>query len=180
MLHRFRTALIVLCTLALVACSNGIVKRVSEPAASLQQLTVRADGNWTVALRLQNFSSMPMTFDDVSLALTVGDSDAGTLQVKPGISIGGTSADVINVDLVPSSTARLVVADALASNRTLAYALKGTVAATPQERSSAASTSAAAAPSTRPPACPACCAEPAFRRGARRRSLCPDQIETYR
>ena len=117
MLHRFRTALIVLCTLALVACSNGIVKRVSEPAASLQQLTVRADGNWTVALRLQNFSSMPMT-----------------LQVKPGISIGGTSADVINVDLVPSSTARLVVADALASNRTLAYALKGTVAATPQEK----------------------------------------------
>ena len=116
MLHRFRTALIVLCTLALVACSNGIVKRVSEPATSLQQLTVRADGNWTVALRLQNFSSMPMTFDDVSLALTVGDSD-GTLQVKPGISIGGTSADVINVDLVPSSTARLVVADALASNR---------------------------------------------------------------
>ena len=103
MLHRFRIALIVLCTLALVACNNGIVKRVSEPAASLQQLTVRADGNWTVALRLQNYSSMPMTFDDVALALTVGDSDAGTLQAKPGISIGGTSADVINVDLVPSS-----------------------------------------------------------------------------
>ncbi len=114
MLHRFRIALIVLSTLALAACGNGIVKRVSEPAASLQQLTVRADGNWTVALRLQNFSSMPMTFDDVSLALTVGDSDAGTLQAKPGISIGGTSADVINVDLVPSSAARLVVADALA------------------------------------------------------------------
>ena len=120
MLHRFRIALIVLCTLALVACNNGIVKRVSEPAASLQQLTVRADGNWTVALRLQNFSSMPMTFDDVSLALTVGDNEAGTLHAQPGISIGGTSADVINVDLVPSSAARLVVADALASNRTLA------------------------------------------------------------
>ncbi|MFY2980681.1 hypothetical protein ACOQLH_34930, partial [Klebsiella pneumoniae] len=79
----------------------------------------------TVALRLHNYSSMPMTFDDVALALTVGDSDAGTLQAKPGISIGGTSADVINVDLVPSSAARLVVADALASNRTLAYGLKG-------------------------------------------------------
>ncbi len=134
MLHRFRIALIVLCTLALVACNNGIVKRVSEPAASLQQLTVRADGNWTVALRLQNYSSMPATFDDVALALTVGDSDAGTLQAKPGISIGGTSADVINVDLVPSSAARLVVADALASNRTLAYGLKGTVAATPRKK----------------------------------------------
>ncbi|KAG1316896.1 hypothetical protein G6F63_015887 [Rhizopus arrhizus] len=55
-----------------------------------------------------------MTFDDVSLALTVGDSEAGTLQARPGISIGGTSADVINVDLVPSSAARLIVADALA------------------------------------------------------------------
>ncbi len=134
MLHRFRFALIVLCTLALAACSDGIVKRVSEPAASLQQLTVGADGNWTVALRLQNYSSMPMTFDDVSLTLTVGDTEAGTLQAKPAISIGGTSADVININLVPSSGARLVVADALAGNRTLAYGLKGTVAATPQEK----------------------------------------------
>jgi hypothetical protein len=33
MLHRFRIALIVLSTLALAACGNGIVKRVSEPAA---------------------------------------------------------------------------------------------------------------------------------------------------
>jgi len=134
MLHRFRTVLIVLCTLTLAACGDGIVKRVSEPAASLQQLTVQANGDWTVALRLQNYSSMPMSFDDVSLALTVGDTDAGTLQARPGISIGGVSADVINVNLTPSSAARLVVADALAGNRTLAYGLKGTVAATPQEK----------------------------------------------
>ncbi|WMJ69887.1 LEA type 2 family protein [Stenotrophomonas sp. 24(2023)] len=134
MLRRFRTALIAVSLLALAACSNGVVKRVSEPAASLQQLTVQADGRWSVALRLQNFSSMPMTFDDVSLALTVGDTDAGTLQAKPGISIGGVSADVITVDLQPSSAARLVVADALASNRTLAYGLKGSVAATPEEK----------------------------------------------
>ena len=134
MFQRFRSAAILLSLLALAACNNGIVKRVSEPAASLQQLTVRADGNWTVALRLQNYSSMPMSFDEVSLALTVGDTAAGTLQARPAISIGGVSADVINVDLVPSSAARLVVADALAGNRTLAYGLKGTVAATPQEK----------------------------------------------
>ncbi|WP_164275550.1 LEA type 2 family protein [Stenotrophomonas sp. B1-1] len=132
MLHRFRIALIILCTLALAACSDGIVKRVSEPAASLQQLTVRADGGWTVALRLQNFSSMPMTFDDVALALTVGDTEAGTLQARPAISIGGVSADVVNLEFTPSAAARLVVADALAGNRTLAYSLKGTVAATPE------------------------------------------------
>lgn len=138
MQHRFRNALIVAfvaaTTLALAACNNGVVKRVSPPAASVQQLTVRADGGWDVALRLQNFSSMPMRFEDVSLALTVGDQAAGTLKTTPGLSIGGVSADVVTVQLQPSSGARLVVADALAGNRTLAYALKGTVSATPQEK----------------------------------------------
>ncbi|KAF1015812.1 MAG: hypothetical protein GAK31_01291 [Stenotrophomonas maltophilia] len=134
MLRRFRTALIAVSLLALAACNNGVVKRVSEPAASLQQLTVNADGNWSVALRLQNFSSMPMRFDDVALALTVGEAEAGTLKATPGISIGGVSADVITLDLQPSSAARLVVADALAGNRTLAYGLKGSVSATPEEK----------------------------------------------
>jgi len=131
---RFKTALIALCALALAGCNDGIVKRVSEPAASLQQLAVEADGSWNVSLRLQNYSSMPMRFDDVALALTVGDAAAGTLNVKPAISIGGVSADVIEVRLQPSSQARLVVADALASNHTLAYALEGSVTATPEEQ----------------------------------------------
>ncbi|MCF7752106.1 LEA type 2 family protein [Bacillus subtilis subsp. subtilis] len=138
MYHRFRSilllALVAGTTLALAACGNGVVKRVSPPAASVQQLTVRADGGWDVALRLQNFSSMPMVFDDVSLTLTVGEEDAGTLTAKPAVSIGGVSADVITLRLQPASSARLVVADALAGNRTLAYALKGTVSATPLEK----------------------------------------------
>lgn len=136
--HRFRNVLILALltgtTLALAACNSGVVKRVSPPAASVQQLTVRADGGWDIALRLQNFSSMPMTFDNVSLALSVGDETAGTLKATPALSIGGVSADVITLQLQPSSSARLVVADALAGNRTLAYALKGTVSATPQEK----------------------------------------------
>lgn len=134
MFRRLRTAALVLSVLALAACSPGVVKRVSEPAASLQQLTVNADGSWQVALRLQNFSSMPMRFEDVALQLAIGDSPAGTLATRPDVSISGASADVINVTLKPSSAARLVVADALATNRTLAYALEGTVAATPEDR----------------------------------------------
>lgn len=134
MFHRVRTALFVLSVLALAACSQGVVKRVSEPAASLQQLTVNADGSWQVALRLQNFSSMPMRFDDVALQLRIGDSLAGTLATRPDVSISGVSADVVQVTLTPSSAARLVVADALAGNRTLAYSLVGTVAATPEDR----------------------------------------------
>ena len=134
MLRRFRYTLIVLSVLALAACGEKVVKRVSEPASSLQQLTVNADGSWKVALRLQNFSSMPMRFDDVALQLQIGQSPAGTLAAQPGVSISGASADVVAVTLRPSSAARLEVADALAANRTLAYSLQGTVAATPEDR----------------------------------------------
>ena len=120
--------------LAMAACGGGVVKRVSEPAASIQQLSVAADGNWEVQLRLSNFSSMPMRFASVSLKLTVGDAEAGTLQSSPALEIGPESADVVTVALVPSSAARLLVADTLAGRRALPYTLEGSVAAAPRDR----------------------------------------------
>ncbi|SBV36473.1 conserved exported hypothetical protein [uncultured Stenotrophomonas sp.] len=67
---RFRPqyVLIAFLALTLAACGSGMVKRVSEPAAGIQQLTVGNDGNWEVELRLRNYSSMPMRFDDIALA----------------------------------------------------------------------------------------------------------------
>ena len=121
-------------SLALAACGGGMVKRVSEPAAGIQQLTVANDGSWDVELRLRNYSSMPMRLDDVSLRIKVGDEAAGTLNAAPGLSIGPESADVIKVRLQPASPARIVVADALAGGRSLFYELEGTVKATPEEK----------------------------------------------
>lgn len=134
MRQRIQYALIALCVLALSACGGGVVKRVSEPAASIQQLTVGADGSWALELRLRNYSSMPMSFDNVTLKLTVGDQEAGTLQASPALSIGPESADVVSVTLQPASAARIVVADTLAGGRSLPYQLEGSVSATPQER----------------------------------------------
>jgi len=133
---RFRPqyALTAMLALLLTACGSGPVKRVSEPAASIQQLTVGNDGNWEVDLRLRNYSSMPMRFDSVSLAVKVGDEAAGTLSATPGLSIGPESADVIKVRLQPASAARLVVADALAGSSTLFYELEGGVSATPEDK----------------------------------------------
>lgn len=121
-------------SLALAACGGGMVKRVSEPAAGIQQLSVANDGSWEVELRLRNYSSMPMRFDDVALRIKVGDQAAGTLAATPGLSIGPESADVIKVRLQPASPARIVVADALAGGRSLFYELEGTVKATPEEK----------------------------------------------
>lgn len=130
---RFRPycLLIALAALALASCSST-VKRVSEPAAVIQQLSVGIDGNWDVELRLRNYSSMPMNFDDVALQVKVGDQTAGVLSVAPGVSIGGESADVVKARLQPSSPARIVMADALAGGHSLFYELEGDIKATPE------------------------------------------------
>ncbi|WP_045727233.1 LEA type 2 family protein [Xanthomonas sp. GPE 39] len=129
-----RLGLLMMCTTLLSACGDGMVRRVSDPAASLQQLTVNPDGSWKVELRLQNYSSIPMRYDSLRLDLGVGGEAAGTMQATPAISIGPETADVVNVAVRPSSAARLAIADALASHHSLEYTLKGSIAATPEEK----------------------------------------------
>lgn len=120
--------------LAVAACSTGPVRRISEPAASVQQLTVRADGSWELALRLQNYSSIPMRFDRVDLGLALGGDDAGRIVATPGMAIGRESADVVTVTLAPTPAARIRIADVLAGGRSVAYTLDGTLHAAPEDR----------------------------------------------
>ncbi|MDQ3228978.1 MAG: hypothetical protein M3Q13_04495, partial [Pseudomonadota bacterium] len=118
--------LIVLLTMLAACGGSGMVRRVSEPAASIQQITVRANGSWAVDLRIENFSTVPTRFDAVSLAINMGGQAAGTLQGNAGISIGPESAEVVTLSHTPSSGARIVLADALSGNRTVNYSFKGT------------------------------------------------------
>lgn len=121
------------CALLLAACASGPVRRVSEPAASIQQLTVRANGSWSVDLRIENFSSIPMRFDAVDLALTIGEQAAGNVTAQPALSVGPESADVVTVVFTPQVAGKLAVADALAGGRSIDYALEGRLDATPDE-----------------------------------------------
>ena len=125
--------LLLLLALSLVACAGRGGKRISEPAASIQQLTVDARGGWQVRLRLQNYSSVAMQFDSVNLSMGIGGANAGLLQAHPGLNVAPESADVIDIPLSPSAEAKLLVADALAGGRGIAYSLKGSLAATPDE-----------------------------------------------
>ena len=121
----------------LAACSSGPPRRVSEPAASIQQLTVQADGRWSIELRLQNYSSIPMRFENVSFDFKVGDEAAGTLATQPALTIGPESADVVTVAFDPSANARLWLAGMLADGRGIGYRLEGTVSAAPADRGKA-------------------------------------------
>lgn len=119
--------------LLLAGCASGPVRRVSEPAVGIQQLTVHADGSWAVDVRIDNFSSIPMRFNALELKLGVGGQDAGTLSAQPALDIGPESADVVSVQLKPQALARLQVADALAAGHGIAYSLAGNVRATPED-----------------------------------------------
>lgn len=109
------------------ACAGGPVRRVSEPAANVQQLTVHADGNWSVDLRIDNFSSVPMRFDVVALRMTLDGQPAVALRATPALSIGPESADVVTVRAAPDAPARIAIADALARGRSIGYRLEGTI-----------------------------------------------------
>ena len=122
------------CAALLAACASGPPRRVSEPSARVQQLTVRADGSWSTDLRIENFSSVPMRFDAIDLAISIGDSAAGSLRAQPAITVGPESADVVTVTLAPSAAAKFAIADALAQGRGISYSLRGTVTATPVDR----------------------------------------------
>jgi hypothetical protein len=118
--------------MALLAACGGPVRRVSEPAAGIQQLAVAADGSWTVDLRIDNFSSVPMRFDRVDVAVTIGGAPAGRMIGTPGLQIGPESADVASLRMTPGPEARLRIADALAGGRGIDYALDGRLDAAPE------------------------------------------------
>lgn len=131
-MKRLATIVIAATCLLLAACASGPPRRVSEPAANIQQLTVRMDGSWSLDVRIDNFSNVPMRFDALALAMSVGDVPAGTLSARPGLSIGPESADVATVTLAPSSAARIIVADALARGTSVRYTLEGGIDAAPE------------------------------------------------
>ena len=127
-----RASLPFLAAALLGACASGPPRRVSDPAASIQQLSVRADGSWAVDLRINNYSNVPMRFDRVDLALAFDGQPPATLRASPALSIGPESADVATLEIAaPPPGARLALADALAGGRRIGYHLEGTIDATP-------------------------------------------------
>ncbi len=134
--HAWSTACVTLLAAALLlaGCGSGPVRRVSEPAASIQQLTVRTDGRWDVQLRLDNFSSVPDALQrTTNIQIAFDNGAAGSVQAQPQISIGPESADVVSATLTPTADGRARIATALADGRSLNYTLGGTLEAGPAD-----------------------------------------------
>jgi hypothetical protein len=119
--------------LLVAACGSGPVRRISEPAASIQQLTVRADGQWDVQVRLNNYSSVPMRFAAANIQLAFDNGAAATVQAQPQLAIGPESADVFTATVSPLPDGRARIATALADGSSLNYTLGGSIDAGPED-----------------------------------------------
>jgi hypothetical protein len=121
-------ALLALFLLLLTACGDGIRERVFPPTVSLQELALQPDGRWTLKLRLQNFSNVPMRFDRVDATLKIATAQAGTIALAPALSVGPESAEIVEVTLLPGSAAANHIVNASQRGSNVAYALSGTIA----------------------------------------------------
>lgn len=103
--HFLLWALFGLC-LGITGC-YGERKNVFPPRASIQELTSRPDGSWSLKLRLQNFSSVSTTFARVDGKLQVDGVDAGMIVLAPNLRIGPESADVVGATLTAAPYAQV-------------------------------------------------------------------------
>lgn len=97
---------IILASILLASCGGGLVKRVSPPTASVQELSIRADGSWHLLIRVQNFSNIPMTFSTLDGELEIADRAVGKITLPFKMDIPGESADVFETNLTPAADAR--------------------------------------------------------------------------
>ena len=111
---------IMLASALLASCGGGPVKRVSPPTASVQELSVRADGSWHLLIRVQNFSNIPMTFSSIDAELEIADRAVGKITLPFKMDIPGESADVFETNLTPAGGTRPETGE-------FAYRLHGTI-----------------------------------------------------
>ncbi|MBS7456143.1 hypothetical protein [Coralloluteibacterium stylophorae] len=117
----------ILLALVVAGCGSGEVRRIFPPQASIQQLQVESDGSWTIDLRMQNFSTVSMQFEQVEAALTLGGVEAGRIEVAPAMSIGRFAADTTQARLQPTPEARAAMEKVLAGRTGVRYRFEGRI-----------------------------------------------------
>jgi hypothetical protein len=116
--------LLALCAL-LAACAGGPKARMFPPGASVQEIRVLADGQWAVAILLQNNARLGIRINALDATLSIDGIEAARL--NPTIDIGVASSSVERLELVlrPSPAAAEAVARGLAEGRGVGYAIQG-------------------------------------------------------
>ncbi len=112
------------------ATRTGLIKRINPPSAAFERLNLADDGSTRVALRLHNFSTVPMTYGQIAATIRIDGRTAGQLLVNAGIEIPGLSSDVIDIELPLDAQARARIARAGSEAGAISYGLEGSIQTT--------------------------------------------------
>lgn len=111
--------------LAVVACS-GVGTKLQPPTASIQQLTMRSDGQWDAVVRFQNYSyDAGMHVYAIDATLGINGQPAGHIAFSPALDIPAMDADIGTVTFQPDPAGSAALA--AAGHNAVQYTLKGTL-----------------------------------------------------
>ena len=136
--HSWRTLhCLALAGFALLLAGCGTMgTKLQPPAASIQQVTVAADGSWAIVARFQNQSyDTGMHVYAIDATLTVAGKPAGKIAFAPALDIPEMDADIATVTLRPDAAAAAALA--AAHGNAVPYELKGTLSVGKGDRGAA-------------------------------------------
>jgi hypothetical protein len=118
----------------LAGCASGPPKRIFPPNASVQELRRGAAGDWTLELRLQNFSTVSMRFDRLAADFEIEGQLAARIETPIGLEVPPNTAEVLTLPLRPSASASQALERALQTRRGLGYRLHGRLSSSEPNR----------------------------------------------
>lgn len=121
-------SLLLLSLLALLAaCSSGPPVRVFPPQVTVQELRLQPDGQVNLSLRVQNFSTVPMTFSRLQSTLTLAGQEAARIDFDPSLSVGPGSNELVTHTFAPSPAVKSALDQAFSNSRSVRYQLTGNI-----------------------------------------------------
>lgn len=82
--------------------SAGMILRVNPPSASIQKLSIEANNALKIQLRIQNFSTVPTTYQNLQAQLRFNTQPVIMLNVPLQMTIPALSSDVISTLIEPT------------------------------------------------------------------------------
>ena len=121
--------LLMLIVLMMTGCGGprAVKPQVFAPSASIQELRRSGADQWTMTLRLQNFSNVGMRITRVDAQLTIGDGASMHLEATPGLTVAPNSAEPYPIGFQLNADASERIANALSSRLSVNYTLKGRI-----------------------------------------------------
>lgn len=131
-----RFTLTALVLILLAGCASGPNYRFFPPGAALQEIRVLPNGQWALALLVQNNARLGIRVSGFEGTLSIDGVEAARFAPATDLQVAANGAERIELQLTPAPAAAGAVTQALAASRGIAYVIEGTLSTSdPAKRS---------------------------------------------